>query len=68
MCGHLHANRFAVYSDMTFQTGDPFPQKTDPDYSREQEIKILEAVDRISTSGVLGAGERMPALLGYLVR
>jgi adenylate cyclase len=37
-------------------------------YSREQEIGALEALDRIEASGLLGAGERLPAMLRYIVR
>ncbi|MGL4440134.1 MAG: hypothetical protein ACRCUE_12775 [Bosea sp. (in: a-proteobacteria)] len=37
-------------------------------YTRDQEIKTLEAVERITRSGTLGAGERMPTMLRYLVR
>lgn len=37
-------------------------------YTREQEIRVLAVLDKIVTSGVLGVGERMPALLRYIVR
>ncbi len=53
---------------MISRAGDLTPSKPSPEYSREQEIKILEAVDRVAGSGVLGTGDRMPDLLGYLVR
>jgi hypothetical protein len=36
--------------------------------SRSDEIAVLEALDRIAGSGALGAGERLPAMLRWLVR
>jgi TolB-like protein len=36
--------------------------------SRSREIAVLEAIDRVTRSGALGAGERLPALLAFLVR
>jgi TolB-like protein len=36
--------------------------------SRSREIAVLEAVDRITRSGALGTGGRLPALLAFLVR
>lgn len=53
---------------MSSLSGDTPPRQSAPDHSRERDIRILEAVDRITSSGVLGAGDRMPALLAYLVR
>jgi len=41
------------------------PQKG---YSRDQEIRVLALLEKIIGSGALGAGERMHALLRYIVR
>ncbi len=38
-----------------------------PRLSRRDEIRVLEALDAIVASGALGGGERLPALLRYLV-
>lgn len=47
----------------------PHPEgKSGRGYSREDEIRVLEALDQIVASGVLGGGERMPAMLRYRVR
>ncbi|MCX7326784.1 MAG: hypothetical protein NTW00_01220, partial [Hyphomicrobiales bacterium] len=35
--------------------------------SRSDDIAVLEALDAIIASGALGGGERLPALLRYLV-
>jgi hypothetical protein len=50
---------------LTFVTADPTPSRRP---TRSREIAVLEAVDRIAASGALGAGERLPALLAFLVR
>ncbi len=36
--------------------------------TRSREIAVLEAMDRVVKSGALGAGDRLPALLAFLVR
>jgi TolB-like protein len=53
---------------MTAEASDMPEHKLQRSYTRDQEIRTLEALDHIIASGVLGAGERMPAMLRYLVR
>jgi hypothetical protein len=46
---------------------EPHEPGRSPRLARNDEIKVLEALDAVIASGVLGGGERLPALLRYLV-
>jgi len=70
MC--LHVRAFAAKMRQTirtimFELRGVTPNLSSPRVTREQEIEALQALDRVMASPALGAGQRLPAILRYVV-